>query len=252
MAGVAGSCASCGNSLSADDRFCGVCGTPVPVATPVATAPRSSSPAADLATPELAPPPAAPKLNKRLVVGLAAGVGLLLVIAAGVIVGSNIAGSGSNPQAYSEATDESDGTTTTEEDTDTGQTDTSGTSSGTSTEGSGTVTPARVEFASISGNIRCRIEASGVTCHMGEHTYAKPPQACTAGPKGTTVGLDQAGITWPCLSSDIVTTNVLPYDTNINAHNYDCSINYVTGVTCVNSSKQGFQMEYDNGITGVG
>lgn len=176
-------------------------------------------------------------------------VGLLLIVGGGVVVGSAIASNKAGSigaettgnEADNEASNETTGVDSEESETDVGN---ESTSQPTATA----KPPTKVEFTSKSGNIRCRMEESGVTCHMGEFTYTKPSEACKSGLAGVTVGLDQAGIVWPCLAGDIKTSKVLAYDTNLNAFNYDCSINFTTGVTCVNASKVGFQMEYDAGI----
>lgn len=270
-------CASCGFALTPTDQFCGSCGTKVEVVEQGASdAVDSSGTAAHTATTNtntislgkpLATLPVAPVTStatagaestpgttgtpgpgsKKLVLVGAAIIGVLVMVGGGIALGAAISGGQQSNTSYSEpqpgvvdpvVEEES---TQSEETTEVEQEQTE----------ANPVNAAPVEFKSQSGNIRCRMAADGVVCHQGEHTYAKPSQACKSGPKGVTVGLDQGGITWPCLSSDISTTYALPYDTIVTAHGYDCIITYLTGVTCTNQDLYGFQMEYDLGIKSV-
>lgn len=270
-------CAQCGNALTPNDRFCGSCGTPVPVTAPVAapaappartpdlpqpvdptvvavpvtgatpTAGTGAIPSAG-ATPGAAPPAGVSgKPSRKLVIAAAAAVGLLVIVAGGVAIGVTIGASvrdGSSASAPVEPDPVDVYDTVDDEPQAAAPAEPTATSAP-------VVNEAPIEFRSQSGNIRCRMAPDGVVCHQGEHTYAKPSYACKSGPKGVTVGLNQQGILWPCLSSDITTSYILPYDTIVSAHGYDCIITYLTGVTCTNTMLAGFQMEYDLGIKAV-
>lgn len=254
-------CGACGGALTPQDRFCGSCGTPVAAAAaPIQPpAPRALDlPDASVRTPDLASTsipkaaPAFPALNRRLVLTLAAVVGVIVVVGGGIALGVGIGAANRDApvdtstgptEVVAEDTDATDDTVDSEPAAGVETTAPSPTPSA--------VSDAPVEFTSKSGNIACRMATDGVVCHQGEHTYAKPSQACKSGPKGVTIGLNQGGITWPCLGGAISTSYVLPYDTIVTAHGYDCIITYATGVTCTNQDLYGFQMEYDLGITSV-
>lgn len=264
-------CASCGGPLAPGDRFCGSCGTPVAAAatpaTPAATAtpttpveppaPRALDlPDASVRTPDLVSTsipkaaPAFPALNRRLVITVAAVVGVIVVVGGGIALGVGIGAA--NRDASVDTSTGSSEVVSDEADApdDTLESETvAETTAPSSTPTAASEAP--VEFTSKSGNIACRMATDGVVCHQGEHTYAKPSQACTSGPKGVTIGLNQSGITWPCLGGAISTSYILPYDTIVTAHGYDCIITYATGVTCTNQDLYGFQMEYDLGIKAV-
>ena len=108
------------------------------------------------------------------------------------------------------------------------------------------------QFESPSGNIRCTFnDLNGeaiAACQQVLINYPKPASACTTGAEGVVVAVDGGGSFWPCLASNIEPAEVLPLDTATNYGGISCSINYVTGVTCVNSRGNGFTMEYDRGV----
>ncbi|MBX3100676.1 MAG: hypothetical protein KF761_13990 [Salinibacterium sp.] len=246
-------CESCALPLKPDDKFCGSCGTPVSAA-----ADAVATPAVDLPTPSALAGSSrssslgslkqwAGSLNKRTLLFVGAGVvALAVVVALGIGIGSAVRGgsSGSNTSAQAPAQPD----TVDNEPSD--ATVASPVAGETATEAP-TEAPAAgpwVFFQSSSGNIRCEIDPRGVICQQGETKYPKPSQACAGGPSGTVIGLDKSGVTWPCLSTDVTTSDILPYDVPYTAYGFTCSINYDRGITCTNGQGDGFTMEYTAGV----
>lgn len=106
-----------------------------------------------------------------------------------------------------------------------------------------------VTFQSQSGNIRCQITSEdGAVCQILERNFTTPDAACS----GAIVGVNNEGITWPCVGGTLGTGAVLEYDVPVSAGEYTCSISYATGVTCQNGKGDSFSMEFDLGISTEG
>ncbi len=114
--------------------------------------------------------------------------------------------------------------------------------------------PANYDFQSPSGNLRCSggqfSGKPGAICQQASINYAVPAGACPSPfyPEGVFVGVDTTGPYWPCVGAWIHTAEVMPYDSPVTHFGITCSINYDTGVTCVNEKGKGFSMEYDAGV----
>lgn len=107
-----------------------------------------------------------------------------------------------------------------------------------------------VAFQSGSGNLRCQITPEGgAACQILEQNFSTPDEACTEGGNaGVAVGVNEEGITWPCLTSNFGGGEVLEYDEPVTAGDYTCSINFTTGVTCENTSGASFSLEFSAGV----
>ncbi|SJM55192.1 Translation initiation factor 2 [Gulosibacter sp. 10] len=111
-----------------------------------------------------------------------------------------------------------------------------------------------VAFQSGSGNLRCQIDPeNGAVCQLVTVNFTPPAEQCESGAaRGTTVGVGQEGITWPCLTGDLPGGEVVEYDVPITAGDYTCSINYTTGVTCENGKGDEFSLEFNSGVATTG
>lgn len=110
-----------------------------------------------------------------------------------------------------------------------------------------------VSFASESGNIRCQItQEHGVACQILQRDFQLPQGECK-GPNysGAAVGLAEDGATFPCLQGDL-RGGAIPYDQEVKAGPYTCSINFDNGVICQNEKGTRFAMEYSKGIVITG
>jgi len=184
--------------------------------------------------------PAPWELTRKLVVVAAALVALVVVAGVGIGIGTAITGGSGAPQS----------------DIDGGADDDSSVNdSGTGTE----VTPDPVEtepsapsvapvtFSSVSGNLRCYVDAAVAWCHQGAIEYAVPAQNCAS--EGVAVGVAaDGGAYWPCVAARPALTPALAYDTPFVHGSFTCVINYTTGATCTNEQGRGFTIEYKTGV----
>lgn len=106
---------------------------------------------------------------------------------------------------------------------------------------------APVEFSSVSGNLRCRIDAKAAYCHQGTFVYAEHAYDCAE--EGAAVGVTAERTYWPCLGARPAQGPAVDYDVPVVNGEFTCVINYTTGVRCTNAAGMGFTMEYSAGVT---
>jgi hypothetical protein len=109
--------------------------------------------------------------------------------------------------------------------------------------------PEVYDFRSSSGNITCEITPTSAICNQRLIAYAMPAEACQSGVSGVTIGVNQSGTEWPCLSAAIPATTIVAYDQSVVQWGYTCVIDYTTGVNCENPNGGGFRMEYHAGVS---
>lgn len=220
-------CPQCGEPNAADARFCDQCGSVLA---------RPEAPSTGTAS-DTAAEPARRGRPSQLRIAL---IGLTVaVVLAGASFGAWWA-IANRPVEVTEAASTSDPTPTA-----------SATASATAqAEAAPALAP--VDFKSESGNIRCTIGTfdgqNAAICQQVNTNYAPPAGACAAGAPGVIVGVGESGAYWPCVATSIESANPIAYDTPVSQGGITCSINFNTGVRCVNERGQGFTMEYDAGV----
>lgn len=225
---------------------------PPPAAAPVEPVPHEA-PAATGAIPD-APVAAAAVARKgpsNLLIGIAAGVALLVVVGVGVGISATAISQLSSTQSTSPERTPKPTNSADEKDDEDEEPTSSPTPTATPTaseEAAPAATDPPVVFQSVSGNIICSVTKVSAVCHQNNIKYSPPSSACATALGGATVGVDRRSVYWPCLDTAMQGATNLAYDVPVVAYDFTCSINYVSGVTCYNEGGSGFTMEYTNGI----
>ena len=186
----------------------------------------------------------APTSSRKIVIAVAAVVGVLLVVVAGIAIGSAVNGPRDDDSASSSYEDSNDHDANT---SDNGDSDVdSGDDAPQQPDADPSTEP--ILFASVSGNIQCSAVPQGVSCHQKNIKYTAPSGSCVTGIGGASVGVNRDGAFWPCFDAELSLTTTQPYDLPLQVYDYTCSISHDTGIRCFNANGQGFVMEYTNGI----